>query len=302
MKGYYFKEIFVCEMCGDKTDRHKLLGQRLNKSQGFHPKKKAGISVSVFKCSNCGLIYSNPQPIPLSLQDHYGIPPESYWREEYFKIDTQYFSGEIFRLKKLKNFTPGMKALDVGAGIGKCMIALENAGFDTYGFEPSKPFYERAISGMHINEKKLKLGTIEEVEYDDNFFDFISFGAVFEHLYHPAASLEKAFRWLKPGGIIQMEIPSSRYSISKLINLYFRLKGTNYVTNLSPMHRPFHLYEFDLMSFQELSKRVGFKILFHEYYVCRIDHFPKIMHSLLKKYMKLTNTGMQLAVWLTKKT
>jgi hypothetical protein len=31
-----------------------------------------------------------------------------------------------------------MKALDVGAGLGKCMISLNNAGFDAFGCEPSK--------------------------------------------------------------------------------------------------------------------------------------------------------------------
>ena len=35
---------------------------------------------------------------------------------------------------------PGMKALDVGAGIGKGILSLSHAGFDTYGFEPSTSF------------------------------------------------------------------------------------------------------------------------------------------------------------------
>ena len=48
-----------------------------------------------------------------------------------------------------------MKALDIGAGIGKCMIALENASFDVYGIEPSNPFYERALSRMKIDPSKI---------------------------------------------------------------------------------------------------------------------------------------------------
>ena len=62
------------------------------------------------------------------------------------------------------------------------------------------PFYERAISKMNIDPGKLKLGMIEDVDYPENHFDFITFGAVLEHLYHPAASIEKAMKWLKPGG------------------------------------------------------------------------------------------------------
>jgi len=34
-----------------------------------------------------------------------------------------------------------MKSLDIGAGIGKQMIALSKSGFETYGLEPSKQHF-----------------------------------------------------------------------------------------------------------------------------------------------------------------
>ncbi len=137
-------------MCGSKINSHRILGKRLNSSQGRNPTQKIGITTTIMKCSNCGLIYSNPQPRPFNLQDHYGTPPESYWKDSYFVISNNYFQNEIKRLKSLLEFKEGMKSLDVGAGLGKQMIALSNVGFDAYGFEPSKPFYERAISKMGI--------------------------------------------------------------------------------------------------------------------------------------------------------
>ena len=126
---------------------------------------------------------------------------------------------------------------------------MNSAGFDTYGLEPSETFREMAISKMKIDDEKLKLGGVEDLDYPKESFDFITFGAVLEHLYHPAENLKKATEWLKPGGIIHAEIPSSNWLISKLLNLYYSLKGTNYVSNLSPMHVPFHLYEFSEKSF-----------------------------------------------------
>ena len=144
---YYFEEVSNCEMCGDSSQGHIVLGQRLNQSQGLSPKRKTGISVSVMKCRKCSLIYSQPMPIPFNIQDHYGIPPESYWNESYFQWSPNYFSRQIETVKKLLPYKEGMTALDVGAGLGKCMISLNKAGFDTYGFEPSQPFFERAISG-----------------------------------------------------------------------------------------------------------------------------------------------------------
>lgn len=299
-KRYYFYHIDNCNMCGSKTDTHKILGKRLNGSQGKNPKKKIGITTTIVKCTDCGLIYSNPQPVPFDIQDHYGVPPENYWKENYFTITDNYFQGEIERLKKILDFKDGMKSLDIGAGLGKQMIALSKSGFETYGFEPSKQFYERAISKMGINPDRLKLGMIEEVEYPENYFDFISFGAVLEHLYDPSDSILKALKWLKPKGIIHIEVPSSDWLIGKIINLYYKLKGTDYVGNLSPMQEPYHPYEFNLKSFQVHSKKYDYELAFHEYYVCQ-TFMPKIADYFLKPYMELTNTGMQLCVWLRKK-
>lgn len=297
---YSFEEITNCEMCGDNTDAHTILGQRLNQSQGLNPRRKTGITVSVKKCSNCNLIYASPQPIPFDIQDHYGLPLEDYWKPEYFEWAPIYFAEQIKTAKELLPFKRGMTALDVGVGIGKCMVSLNNAGFDTYGFEPSEPFYKMAVSKMKINPDRLRLGKIEELDYPENSFDFITFGAVFEHLYHPAKSLEMALKWLKSNGIIHIEVPSSQHFMAKIINWYFRMRGTNYVTNISPMHPPFHLYEFGLRSFEELAKKLNYSIVNYHYDVCSISHVPKLLHPFFRCYMKLTNTGMQLTVYLRK--
>jgi rRNA maturation protein Nop10 len=67
---YSFEQAEKCEICGEPTGNHKILGQRLNRSLGKHPKRIDGISVSVKKCRNCKLIYSSPQPVPFDVQDH----------------------------------------------------------------------------------------------------------------------------------------------------------------------------------------------------------------------------------------
>jgi ubiquinone/menaquinone biosynthesis C-methylase UbiE len=296
---YKFKHITQCNMCGTSADQHKILGQRLNHSQGKNPRKKIGITTRICKCTHCGLIYSNPQPIPVDIQDHYGVPPEDYWTEDYFKIDPGYYSSDIKKLKDLVEFKPGMRSLDIGAGIGTMMIALENHGFDSFGFEPSEPFFERAISKMGISKEKLKLGMIEEVDYPENHFDVIYFGAVLEHLYDPSAALTKALGWLKPGGIIQIQVPSSDWLIGKIINFYYRLRRMNYVGNLSPMHEPYHLHEFSLNTFKKHAETHNYQIALSQYYICQ-TFMPKIFDGMLKKYMKWTNTGMEVGVWLRK--
>lgn len=297
---YSFHYIQHCNLCDAPSTSHKILGRRLNTSQGKNPRNKVGIATTIMKCKNCGLIFSNPQPIPYDIQDHYGVPPENYWKPDYFKWDESYFKYEIGKLKELMPFQQGQKALDIGAGLGKGMLSLMKAGYDTYGFEPSKPFFERAISQMGIPKERLKIGMIEEMNYPENEFDFISFGAVMEHLYDPSGSILQSMKWLKPGGLMQIEVPSSDWLINKIFNFVYKIQGLDYVANISPMHEPFHLYEFGINSFRAHAKKHGYELAFHEYYVCQ-TFMPKFTDFILKPYMKATNKGMQLTVWLRKK-
>lgn len=296
---YTFKEIEHCNMCKSKSDGHKILGKRLNKSQGKNPRNKLGISTTIQKCSKCGLIYSNPQPIPFDIQDHYGVPPEDYWVEDYFTVKDNAFDHDLKRIQTLIDYQDNLKFLDVGAGLGHQMIYYEKKGFDVYGFEPSIPFYERAIDRMKIPRDRLKNETIEETNYNSNEFDFISFGVVLEHIYNPSLALTIALNWLKPGGIIHIEVPSSEWLINKLISTFYWLKLTDYVGNISPMHPPYHLYEFSLKSFELNGLANNYEVVHFDKYVCQ-TFMPSFFDGILRRYMKITGTGMQLSVWLKK--
>lgn len=297
---YYFDEVTHCVVCGDDARSHRVLGQRLNRSQGFDPKSKDGIAVSVKQCRTCRVIYSSPQPMPFDLQDHYGVPPETYWGAADFSVPGNYFASQIATAKALLPFRPGMKALDIGAGLGKGMVALERAGFDVDGLEPSRSFHQMAVARLGINPARLALGAVEDVAFPESTFDFVTFGAVFEHLYNPADSLQRALAWLKPGGVMHLEVPSTRYLMSGLINLYYRCRGTNYVTNLSPMHQPYHLYEFDVRSFEHLGRRLGARIEQYQYDAWDVMAVPQPLRSMLTRWMAWTDTGVQLTIWLRK--
>ena len=298
IKNYSFHRVEKCNMCASKTFR--IIGKRLNNPQGFFPQKKTGISVTIKKCNHCNLIFSDPQPIPESLSNHYGVLPEHYWKEEYFVVNDNYFKTEIDWLKKIKTIEPGMKSLDIGAGIGKQMISLKNIGFDAHGIEPSSEFRERALNKMGVPQDKLQLASIEDAMFDEKSFDFISFGVVLEHIYNPHEALKKAISWLKDDGIIHLEVPNSNWLIGKLINFSYHIRGLDYVGNLSPMHTPYHLHEFDLKSFQENGKINGFDVFDYKYFVCQ-TYMPPVLDHLTRFWMKtFKNQGMQLSVMLKK--
>lgn len=288
MLRYSFQPVDRCDMCG--SDRFRLHGLRLNGTQGVRPRRASGIAVSVKQCRDCGLIFADPLPVPASIDDHYGMPPEEFWKSDAFDWTPEYFAREIDVAKRLIGFKPGMKALDVGVGLGKAMQSLTHAGFDAWGIEPSTPFHQRAVE--RLGTDRIQLAAVENADFPEASFDFITFGAVLEHLYSPSAALERVARWLKPGGIIQAEVPNARHLMSRLINLYYRLAGTTFVTNISPMHPPFHLYEFTLDSFRD------YEVAEHFYQVCAIAHVPEPLHPPLRWWMKRNDTGMQLTVFL----
>ena len=140
-------------------------------------------------------------------------------------------------------------------------------------------------AAKNVDRERLQLAAVEDAEFPDESFDFITFGAVLEHIYDPSAVLGRALKWLKPGGIIQAEVPSSKHLMARLINFYFRLRGTNYVTDISPMHVPFHLYEFGLKSFQKNALLSGYELAEHRFTVCSIYHVPRLLHGPLRWWM-----------------
>jgi hypothetical protein len=107
--------------------------------------------------------------------------------------------------------------------------------------------------------------------------------------------------WLKPGGILFIEVPSSNYLVTKLLNLYYKLTGSDYVSNISPMHQPFHLYEFLKSTFEAHSAlHNNLYSIAHCVYEPCTAYMPGIVDKLFKWYMKQTNTGMQLCIYLRK--
>src|SRR5688572_13469084 len=118
---YSFKKIEQCNMCGTSTEQAKVLGRRMNCSQGVRPKRKVGISTTIMQCRSCSLIFANPLPIPVNMSQHYGMSAEEYWEENYLQVDENYFKSEIKTFFKLYEKKDDLNALDIGAGFGKCM-------------------------------------------------------------------------------------------------------------------------------------------------------------------------------------
>ncbi|MDC3184428.1 hypothetical protein OA964_02195, partial [Pelagibacteraceae bacterium] len=113
--------------------------------------------------------------------------------------------------------------------------------------------------------------------------------------------LKDSLKKLEKGGIIHIEVPHSNWLLSKFINFFKKLTLQSNVTNLSPMHPPYHYYEFSKKSFEINSKIMGYKILYYYIRVSDIEFkIPNFLKLLIKKLMNYTKTGKQLVIFLKK--
>jgi SAM-dependent methyltransferase len=247
------------------------------------------------QCCDCGLIYANPRPVPEALADHYGVAPEDYWRPEHLDAanDFRYYTDQFWQLWRGDGVP---RALDVGAGVGRMMTALEHEGFDAFGLEPSPDFRDRAIA-TGVAPDRLELTAIENAHYEPDTFDFVNFSAVLEHVHDPAGAIERALDWTRPGGLLSVEVPSARWLLARMLNLTHRAQGLDYVTNLSPMHPPYHLYEFTPESFARHSRRAGYEVVEHRFLPGE-TFLRRGAAAVATKIMATTGTGMLLHVWL----
>lgn len=125
--------------------------------------------------------------------------------------DAAYFDREYFELHpgkvKYLDYLVGLlrnhgvrsgRVLDVGAGYGFFLEALEKAGYEAAGMEISEHAAEQAR--LRARGQVARQGAEEPFPFPDDSFDAVTMLDVIEHLRDYAAALASCRRCLKPGG------------------------------------------------------------------------------------------------------
>ncbi|MCC7303216.1 MAG: class I SAM-dependent methyltransferase [Bacteroidia bacterium] len=297
---FQFSAISACPMCESGRERFIYMGHRLSRSQGFFPVRRQGdVKIDIKKCGACGLIFPDPMPLPPSPEMLYDVPAEEYWKKAQLQPAEGYFQGELSTLRKYLGNTSGKKALDIGSGMGFAASLMAGAGMDVRGIEPSASFSELSVRRDPGLADRITRATADTWEFPGMPFDFINFGAVLEHLPDPAGSLDRAVRHLSETGVIHIEVPHANWLVSRIARLQFRMRGTRWVMNLSPMHRPFHLYEFTPLSFRKYAASRGLRV--RELHVFNTNSYlHPFIDFLIRPVMELTSTGIGLKVWISR--
>lgn len=185
----------ACPLCGAKD---AMLLARHDRS---------GRPLTVVLCANCGLGRVDPMPSAGQLLKFY----ECHYRQEY-KGRREPAAHHVLRgartaaarLRWLRGvLRPGARVLDVGCGSGEFLYLLRAAGYRVLGIEPDERYrqYLEGELGLTVLPGGLHHQTIPA-----RTLDVITLFHVLEHLPQPVESLRQLASWLRPEGLLVVEV------------------------------------------------------------------------------------------------
>lgn len=207
---------------------------------------------SIVKCKKCGLVYSTPRLSKKSLSiiydqsydevenvvEHVNKIKSNNFIRRIYNIITAEYRGEVIRKAT-------GKVLDIGCGRGMLLEEIKERGCEVYGTEVN-PKSQKICEKKGI---KFYSGEVEELKFDDNFFDTVILWHVVEHLEKPQQTIQEILRILKPGGRLFISTPNIKSYLRKIFGEFW-----------IAWYIPCHLYYFSKDSIVNLFKQTDFKI------------------------------------------
>jgi 2-polyprenyl-3-methyl-5-hydroxy-6-metoxy-1,4-benzoquinol methylase len=149
------------------------------------------------------------------------------------------------RMDFARSIEPGGRVLDIGAGDGRFLAGLGDAGYEVTGIEPSTNGHALARQrGVTVQ----RLG-VEEAEIEGDSQQAVFMWHVLEHLHDPEAALARVREWLVPGGRLIVGVPN-------LASLQAKLGGNRWFHQDLPRHRT----HFTARGLRLMLERMGFRV------------------------------------------
>jgi 2-polyprenyl-3-methyl-5-hydroxy-6-metoxy-1,4-benzoquinol methylase len=229
-----------CALCGGEFFKPAL------RCEGF----------SYVRCSRCGLVQMNPQPLAAAVRDRYG---ETYLRYEttneaaFLRLqelaleDAGFYRLErdLFRRAATGGGPEKPRVLDIGCATGALLAALAKKGWDPLGIEIAAP-----QAAYARRERKLPVldFPLEENRLPPDSFDVVLASHLIEHLNDPGGFAAEVQRVLRPGGRFFVTTPNIAGFQARL----FRGRWRSAIFD--------HLYLFSIKTLSALLRDRGFCI------------------------------------------
>jgi SAM-dependent methyltransferase len=241
----------------------------------------------VIDCRSCGFKHLYPIPTEDEMNKYYSkkyysegkkkgrsamrLVTEGEKRDTHLRWlkNTLYKDNLYFFEKYTKTTTEPNRILDIGCGTGDFLKYMKNAGWETFGLEPSITAFKKA--------KALGLNNIYNMTLEEflernseliKYFDVVSLIGVLHHMPNPIETLEISSRFLKPGGIMCLLDPNEFTSLQ----ITAKKKLDKEMWWVFP---PEHINYFDFQAYEKLIKRVGLEP------IMKMSAFPMEMFLLM---------------------
>lgn len=236
---------------------------------------------TVLKCAGCGLGFLDPRPGADELQ---GLYAAEYFQEQYDRgllPDSpemkRRLSQETHRVRFFRHLKKTGRVLDIGCGMGYFLQACRLQGYEVEGMDISA---DSAAYMQTVLQIRVRTGTAASIDYAGDSFDVITMWHFLEHTPDPRVYLEKARKWLKPSGLLVLDVPN--YDGTDARKTWSAWKG---------WQLPYHLFHFTPATIGGLLERSGFRVIrkkdyLSEYMKERIERIP-LMKPLARPIARL---------------
>lgn len=230
--------LVACPVCASQTFGGRIAFRRTVQRAG------GTLECQFAECGVCRHVFLNPQPTLSELEGFYDADYHVFSDQPKSAEWVASLLNDRFDGKRLNHasFVRGGKFLDVGCGLGDMVAAMQSAGMDAIGVDPSSIAIE---SGKRYG-RDLRCGTLDQHRFAEASFDSISMYHSLEHNPDPVATLAEAARILKRGAALMVSVPN----FQALAHAWF---GPQW-RHLDP---PYHLQHFCAQSLELAGKRVG---------------------------------------------
>lgn len=160
-------------------------------------------------CMGCGLVYNDPIPSDGELIEFYS----EHYRQSYKgaakprrRQILRNFKRAVDHVNVFADVFSGVgSVLDIGAGSGEFLFAMNAAGKRTKGIEPNRDYaaYCRDDLDLDVRTDEIRPGM-----FDGEKFDFIRLSHVLEHLNDPVGKLSAIADYLEDDGVLYVEVPN----------------------------------------------------------------------------------------------
>lgn len=206
-------------------------------------KCRAGEPLKTLMCLDCGLGRRDPLPTEEELFAYYS----QNYRVEIGKGSTptkrrlwRIAACSAARCEALLAHGGIKRTLDFGCGASELVYLLGRAGCESRGFDPDSSHIAWAQSTLGV---RVEHQAYQTVAVEAGSLDLVTLYHVLEHIPNPADALLHCRSWLKPGGVLVVEVPN--FTSTQQAPGHQFIKG--------------HLYYFHREALSALGRRCGFR-------------------------------------------